>query len=504
MSDTMQLNIAWDENGTPFNHTWEGLLNVDQFRWMIRRDMQDQLRMTHREINARHVRAVGIFDDEMRSYTVDTTQWKSKTREPRTNWQIVDYVIDSLMDIGINPMVTPSFTPSLIAQGDKTVFATKGRIGLPKDMSVWSAIVEDFTRHMLDRYGKHAVRQWYFEFWNEPNLGGFFDGTQADYFNMYKATWRAIKKADSELRVGGPATARGEWLKDFIEYSRVNDCPADFITTHVYNNDSESAPLSPFEGPQDDRVSKSPNFAVGVIRGGRALLDSLNYRGEIHWNEWGRSWWPCWDPRETPNEAAFIVRTMAEVSQLGDYFAYWAISDIYDQVGYGRSAFHGNYGMLSLQGLRKPSYHAHQLLARLGRRRLDCTVGSGATANAFSGAIATLEGRTASVLAYSYTHDENPAGGVAEVTVPLPAGAREAGITLCRVNAQENNILKNWRDMGSPQYLSREQTRALQAANELAFADSQVSIRATGPTGRAAVFAMPTPGIALLQFDMAQ
>jgi hypothetical protein len=33
------------------------------------------------------------------------------------------------------------------------------------------------------------------------------------------------------------------------------------------------------------------------------------------WNEWGRSWWPCFHNRETANAAAFVAKTMAEVSQ---------------------------------------------------------------------------------------------------------------------------------------------------------------------------------------------
>ena len=37
------------------------------------------------------------------------------------------------------------------------------------------------------------VRTWYFEVWNEPNLDGFFAGTQQDYFDLYKVTAKAIK-----------------------------------------------------------------------------------------------------------------------------------------------------------------------------------------------------------------------------------------------------------------------------------------------------------------------
>ena len=32
---------------------------------------------------------------------------------------------------------------------------------------------------------------------------------------------------------------------------------------------------------------------------------SRGYSGEVHWNEWGRSWWPCYAERETAGEAAW-------------------------------------------------------------------------------------------------------------------------------------------------------------------------------------------------------
>ena len=65
ISATRKAHVVPDWSGprTKFRHTWEGIINVDQFRWMVRRDMQDQLAMARKELGATHVRAVGMFDD---------------------------------------------------------------------------------------------------------------------------------------------------------------------------------------------------------------------------------------------------------------------------------------------------------------------------------------------------------------------------------------------------------------------------------------------------------
>ena len=77
----------------------------------------------------------------------------------------------------------------------------------PKDFTRWAEVIGNFVKHCQSRYGQNEVRQWYFEAWNEPNLEGFWNGTQQQFFEMYKAVVTAIKKIDPQLRVGGPSTS---------------------------------------------------------------------------------------------------------------------------------------------------------------------------------------------------------------------------------------------------------------------------------------------------------
>lgn len=478
-----------------FRHTWEGLLNIDQFRWMVRRDVQDQLKMARDEIGGRVVRAVGMLDDEMRVLGKDPMGFRDPSRQaPRLNWQIVDYVIQSLLELGMNPMFTTTFMPGHLASGTETCFSTRANISPPKSWKEWGALVQASVRHAIDRFGRDVVRQWYFEVWNEPNLAGFWAGGEKGYHELWLTTYRAIKEVDAELRVGGPSAACGQWVGELLEFTQKHDCVPDYLISHVYNNDSENNPLSPFDGPQEDKVSKSPHFAAGVMRGVHAIIQQMNFKGEVHWNEWGRSWFGHDPVRETPNEAAFAVKTMSEVSQLADYFAYWCLSDVYDQVGYGAETFHGNYGMLNLQGLRKPHYHAFQLLARLGTQRVKVR-GQGLTP--LTNAIATSDGRKHYVMVYSFDAGLQASQETLDVTIHLPGKVHPESLTLYVIDESNNNILQHWREMGSPAYLSAEQ---------LAFLRSHNLLRASPAPGVSdhegvpcAHFRMQHPGVALLE-----
>jgi xylan 1,4-beta-xylosidase len=491
----VRLRPGWSAPRTPFRHTWEGIINVDQFRWLVRRDMQDQLEMAQRELRATHVRAVGMFDDEMRVYREGPGAFMGlEPKQPRTNWQTVDYVMDSLADRGLQPVFTTSFVPSAMASGPVTVFSTKAHTSPPKDWAQWEAFVRDAVQHAVDRYSLDVVRRWPFEVWNEPNLHGWFwGGDLSDFNRLWETTYRAIKSVDSSLRVGGPSTGRAEWLEELIDFGQKHDCPPDYLITHIYNNDSAADhPLAPFDPTATTRGSKSPTFAADIMRNVRALLDRRGYKGELHWNEWGRSFHAVDHHRENPSEAAFIARLLGDVSQEADVFSYWCLSDIYDQVGYGREAFFGGYGLLNLQGLRKPAYHAFELLAKLGTERVATT---GENVSSTCNAIITRSGEHGHILVYAAEHDDEPARQSIEVSVDVPPGTR-AG-RLYRIDSIENNVIARWRELGSPAYLSRPQTRELAADNTLVTSSTPVRIE----DGQAR-FTMESPGVALLEITL--
>lgn len=481
-----------------FRHTWEGLVNVDQFRWMVRADMLEQLKIAHDELGARHVRAVGMLDDEMRVLTRDPVKWRSGEHvRDVPNWQIDTYITERLADIGILPMITTCFMPGALAAGERTTFETKARISLPSDWAAWRRLAGGLVRHLEDHFGAETVRGMYFEIWNEPNLrNGFLEGTQEDFFRLYLETAGAIKDVDPELRVGGPSTARAGWIEEFLEFGRRSGLEPDYMISHVYNEDCSGRPVCPFDGPDSEREPGSPHFARGVVRGVRKVLDSAGFRGEMHWNEWGRTWWPCDGIRESANEAAFIVKTMSEVSQLGDKFAYWCLSDIYDQVGYSGAEFCGNYGLLSLHGLKKPGYHAHSLLGRLGMRRVPV---EGCPADGMSGAVCTADSPgDVRLLAYSFDPSPEPdlqASG--RMRVEMPSDMRVKRMTV--VSDSENNILHDWRQAGSPAYVRRELLEELRAVNELRETRSYCEKRSGDVL--TVDFDMPCAGIAMIEFE---
>lgn len=183
----------------------------------LRTDYVAQLKRVHEELGIERVRFHGIFDEDMKvvlhlkSYL--PMPGMEKFRDVSFNQ--IGLAYDNVLSAGMRPLVELSFMPALFARNKKQLgFSYKASISPPKDYGEWEGFVKKFIRFLLDRYGKEEVEQWYFEVWNEPNIGTFFSGTQEDYFKLYAHTARAIKSVDRTLRVGGPATATNSWVKE--------------------------------------------------------------------------------------------------------------------------------------------------------------------------------------------------------------------------------------------------------------------------------------------------
>lgn len=110
---------------------------------------------------------------------------------------------------------------------------------------LWGALAQAVTAHLVQRYGRAAVQQWYFEVWNEPDIS-YWHGSQEDYFRLYDYAVAGVRAALPTARVGGPATTGASnahaagFLQAFLEHVE-NDrseatggrVPLDFISFHA-------------------------------------------------------------------------------------------------------------------------------------------------------------------------------------------------------------------------------------------------------------------------------
>ena len=270
-----------------------------------------------------------------------------------------DQIWDFLLSIGMKPFVELSFMPTTLASGDTTVFHYRANVTPPKDYKQWATLIHKLVAHWVERYGIDEVRTWFFEVWNEPNLKAFWTGTQADYFKLYRCTVQAIKEVDDRLQVGGPATAKDEWITEFLDFCEKNHLPADFVSTHHYPTDALGS-------VGEDTVTQLAHSQRSILREWAQDAHRRARGRPLYYTEWNASSNPRDPLHDEPYTAAVVVKTMMEANGLVDGYSFWTFTDIFAENYFPAEPFQGGFGLLNLHGIAKPSYRAFELLHRLG------------------------------------------------------------------------------------------------------------------------------------------
>lgn len=464
------------------DYSWQEGLGCDHALQLHRTDMVEQLRLVHDELGIRSLRFHGIFDDDM--WTISDlcafSPMPGGRRVRDWNFRQCGHVYDNLLSCGVKPFVELSFMPSQLAKTKKTGLHYGNHTSPPKSWDEWGEYVRAFIRFLLERYGAKEVESWWFEVWNEPDLTGFFSGTKADYFKLYEITARAVKSVDEKIRVGGPSTSACKWIDEFIAHCRAGDIPLDFISTHHYPGDAFGNLITPANyfgifktmlGAVKRRADLTetlgrmffhPDKAARVTKDALSRMDDelAAKAGGLpvfitEWNSMAIFAAPVHDEKYS---AAFIMKTVLDLKNdfLGYFF--WCLSDLFEEQIQLNKPFVGGFGIISNDGVPKPSFWAFKLLSKLYPRRLDV----GFRSNADVEYAAFRDGSSLQILVFAQSSDPRR-NERHDVELEIDRAAINAQIE--RIDDERCNPKRLWLDMGAPQNLTPEQTESIKAGS---------------------------------------
>ncbi|HSS95418.1 MAG TPA: hypothetical protein VLK33_00230 [Terriglobales bacterium] len=430
----------------PFPHYWEKMFGSGRAILTLRESYRNDLRDVKKITGFEYVRFHAILHDEVGVYSED------KNGQPVYNFSYIDQIYDGLLANGVKPFVEISFMPKDLASKPALhPFWYKQNVAPPKDWPKWDDLISAFTKHLIDRYGIDEVASWYFEVWNEPNID-FWAGEpkQETYLELYDHTARAVKKVNSRLRVGGPATAAAAWVDVFIKHCIDNNVPVDFVSSHAYGNDSSKDVLGTDEViPQDKMVCR----AVGKVHD--QIRASAKPNLPLIWSEFNASYMNDPDVTDSIYMGPWLANTLRLCDGLVDIISYWSFSDVFEEQGVVKKPFYGGYGLIAAGDIPKPAFQAFQMLHKLGDQRL--TLDSDT-------ALVTRRSDGSLVLALWNYAAPKETGSSKSFTVQIKNNrARRASIW--RLDAQHGDVLGEYERMGSPVYPSKGQLEKLRAVD---------------------------------------
>jgi xylan 1,4-beta-xylosidase len=459
----------------PFPHFWEEMFGSGRANLTLRDAYRRDLREVKRITDFSYVRFHAILLDDMGVYDEDAQG------RPVYNFSYVDQSYDGLLENHVRPFVEISFMPKkLAAKPAIQAFWYQPNVAPPKDWERWDALVEAFVRHLVERYGAEEVAKWYFEVWNEPNIDFWAgDPKQPTYFQLYDHTAAAIKRVNSSLRVGGPATAQAAWVDVFIRHCVENHIPVDFVSTHVYGNDRAQDVFGTNENiPRDQMVCR----AVRKVH--EQIQSSALPKIPLIWSEFNASYKNEPAVTDSVYMGPWLADTIRQCDGLVDVMSYWTFSDVFEEQGVVKEPFYGGFGLIAAGGLPKPAYNAFRLLHQLGGERLAADSNS---------ALATRRGDGSLVLALWNLAGPEESGAAKSVSVQfthLNSGARAY---ISRVDSQHGDLHAAYERMGSPRYPTQAQIEQLRKAAELPAPEMQ-EIR-----NNAMSLTLPAKGLAVIE-----
>jgi xylan 1,4-beta-xylosidase len=460
----------------PFPHFWEQMFGSGRAILSLRDDYRRDLREVRQATGFQYVRFHAIFHDETDLYDEDASG------NPVYNFSYIDQIYDGLLANGVRPFVELSFMPKkLAAQQTLHVFWYHPIVSPPKDWDKWGEFISHFAQHLVDRYGIEEVSQWYFEVWNEPNLDFWAgDPKQQTYYRLYDVTARALKGVSSRLRVGGPATAQAAWIDSFIRHCVENHVPLDFVSTHVYGNDTAQNVLG-----TDESVPRTQM----VCRAARKVHDEVIASPEpglpIIWSEYNASYKNEPDVTDSTFMGPWMADTIRQCDGLTDMMSYWTFSDVFEEQGVVKKPFYGGFGLMAEDDLPKPSFNAFKLLHRLGQQRL---------AEGSDSALVTRRSDGTLVMAVWNLFLPEEKGEPKTVTIAVKGVAGRHRALVSRVDSTHGSLLAADDAMGRPADPTRKQIEELRRAAELPPAEVEYF-----QNGRLTLV-LPPQGLALIEF----
>jgi xylan 1,4-beta-xylosidase len=420
---------------------------------------------------------------------------------PKYDWTIVDRIFDTYMERHMKPLVEIGFMPQALSsrpvpyRHDWAPGADYNRIYTgwaypPTDYAKWGELVHQWVKHAVDRYGKGEVESWYWEVWNEPDIG-YWRGTPEEFQKLYDYAADGVKRALPTARIGGPEVTgpngarTQQMLRDFLEHcvrgtnyaTGQRGAPLDFITFHAKG---------------------SPRIVEGHVRMGianqlKAISNGLQIVASfpelrslpIVIGESDPEGCAACSMRTNPENAyrngtmysSYTAAQIARTYELADLHKVNLLGSVTWAFEFEDQPYFAGFRDLATNGIDKPVLNVFRMLGMMRGDRVAVQSTSAADLQTIRDAgvrnlpdvyaLATRAGRDMWILVWNYHDDDLPADA-AQVSLTID-GAPEGRpvVTEYRVDQQHGNAYEAWKAMGSPQPPDAKQYAELEKAGHL-------------------------------------
>ena len=294
------------------------------------------------------------------------------------NFRKLDLVLDFIIDHRMKPYIE-------LGGGTEVKEAEKDGTKRKEtwDYELFCEMIRAFYLHLINRYGLEEIEGWYFEFGKASGLG--MTAEDGAYYQAFEAICRIFKEIAPEIRVGGAGLLLGYENSFFRKIFRIwkkRKFWPDFLSFRSCQDMSIA---------EDELIYGRKSIDSSYMKNQMQLIrDTMEEEDfqipEIHIVQWNFTDSNHNVFNDSSAQGAYIVKTCISMLGNADFMGYWQGLDIgsdyaatgaqgdtfpagQESIQQGHSditsVLNGDSGLITRDGIRKPSFYAFQFMNKL-------------------------------------------------------------------------------------------------------------------------------------------
>ena len=354
------------EDGEKIPQFWNTAINIGQASDLQNHEVRKQILRMKDSMHFRYIRFWSLFSDRM--------IMRNDEEIGQYNFTKLDNILDFLVENGLKPFFDMEEKIKRVNRTDKDFLLYEEKNNKVDSLQIWEEFIRQLIMHLVRRYGIEEVNTWKMEVIFDGYCLKGIDPTDS-FFQIFKCTYSIIKKHAPHMEIGGCGffpdylchlEKRG--MNFWEEWIRRAPLP-DFFSFMIYAYEADPEGKERF-----GKKSEDPDYLKNSIRKIRAELIQHGLSGQkIYITEWNLTV----SDRNKLNDhcfhGAYVMKNIIDVFGEIDMLCYFTGTDIYTEYYDTVWLMHGGEGLLTRDGIAKPSGIAFRFLKKLKPYFIDKT-----------------------------------------------------------------------------------------------------------------------------------
>lgn len=354
------------EDGEKIPQFWNTAINIGQASDLQNHEVRKQILRMKDSMHFRYIRFWSLFSDRM--------IMRNDEEIGQYNFTKLDNILDFLVENGLKPFFDMEEKIKRVNRTDKDFLLYEEKNNKVDSLQIWEEFIRQLIMHLVRRYGIEEVNTWKMEVIFDGYCLKGIDPTDS-FFQIFKCTYSIIKKHAPHMEIGGCGffpdylchlEKRG--MNFWEEWIRRAPLP-DFFSFMIYAYEADPEGKERF-----GKKSEDPDYLKNSIRKIRAELIQHGLSGQkIYITEWNLTV----SDRNKLNDhcfhGAYVMKNIIDVFGEIDMLCYFTGTDIYTEYYDTVWLMHGGEGLLTRDGIAKPSGFAFRFLKKLKPYFIDKT-----------------------------------------------------------------------------------------------------------------------------------